>query len=85
MQEHFRKRIADTMVQYGRESQTLDQSFPQRLISATEELAVDQLKKQMSDLDRKTEELKRIGVLDETPTHPFPVDSLGEWIRPGSG
>ena len=75
--EHFRKRIADTMVQYGRESQTLDQSFPQRLISATEELAVDQLKKQMSDLDRKTEELKRIGVLDETPTHPFPVDSLG--------
>ena len=31
----------------------------------------------MSDLDRKTEELKQIGILDETPTHPFPVDSLG--------
>ena len=75
--EHFRKRIADTMVQYGRESQALDQSFPQRLISATDELAVDELKEQMSDLDRKTEELKQIGVLDETPTHPFPVDSLG--------
>ena len=75
--EHFRTRIADTMVQYGRESQALDQSFPQRLISATDELAVDQLKEQMSDLDRKTEELKRIGVLDETSTHPFPVDSLG--------
>ena len=76
--EHFRERIADTMVQYGRESQALDQSFPQRLISATDELAVDELKNQMSDLDRKTEELKRIGVLDETPTHPFPVDSLQE-------
>ncbi len=75
--EHFRKRIADTMVKYGRESQALDQSFPQRLISATDELAVDELKKQMSDLDRKTEALKRIGILDESPTHPFPVDSLG--------
>ena len=75
--EHFRTRIGDTMVQYGRESQALDQSFPHRLISATDELAVDQLKEQMSDLDRKTEELKQIGVLDETPTHPFPVDSLG--------
>ena len=76
--EHFRKRIANTMVQYGRESQALDQSFPQRLISATDELAVDQLKEQMSELDRKTGELKRIGVLDETPTHPFPVESLGD-------
>lgn len=75
--EHFRKRIADTMVKYGRESQALDQSFPQRLISATDELAVDKLKEQMSDLDRKTEGLQRIGVLDETPTHPFDVDSLG--------
>ena len=36
--EHFRKRIADTMVRYGREAQALDQSFPQRLISATDEL-----------------------------------------------
>lgn len=75
--EHFRERIADTMVKYGRESQALDQSFPQRLISATDELAVDKLKEQMSDLDRKTEGLQRIGVLDETPTHPFDVDSLG--------
>ena len=74
--EHFRERIAETMVRYGRESQALDQSFPQRLMSATDELAVDRLKEQMSDLDRKTEELKRIGVLDETPAHPFPVDSL---------
>ena len=74
--EHFRERIAETMVRYGRESQALDQSFPQRLMSATDELAVDELKEQMSDLDRKTEELKRIGVLDETPAHPFPVDSL---------
>ena len=56
--EHFRERLADTMVKYGRESQKLDQSFPQRLISARDELAVDQLQDQMSILDRKTTELK---------------------------
>ena len=42
--EHFRNRIADTLVRYGRESQALDQTFPQRLISATDEMAIDDLK-----------------------------------------
>ena len=32
--EHFRKRVAETLVQYGRESQALDQTFPRWLISA---------------------------------------------------
>ncbi len=76
--EHFRKQLADTMVQYGRESQKLDQSFPQRLMEATDELPVDALQEQMSTLDRKTSELKAIGILDETPTHPFSVASLGD-------
>ena len=80
--EHFRKRIAETLVQYGRESQALDQTFPRRLISETDEMAVEEIKKQMSDLDHRTEELRKIGVLDETPTHPFSVDNLrGMYLR----
>lgn len=75
--EHFQKRIAEALVRYGRESQALDQTFPRRLIAATDEMAVEDLKKQMSDLDHRTEELRKIGVLDETPTHPFSVDNLG--------
>ena len=75
--EHFKERLADTMVQYGRQSQQLDQSFPQRLIAATDELAVDELQEQMSILDRETAELKKIRILDETPAHPFSVASLG--------
>ncbi len=77
--EHFRKRIAETLVRYGRKSQTLDQTFPQRLISATDEMEIDDLKQRMSDLDHRTKELREIGILDEIqiPTHPFPVDSLG--------
>ena len=30
----------------------------------------------MTALDRKTEEFKSIGILDETPAHPFDADSL---------
>ena len=64
------------MADYGRQAQTLDQTFPQRLISATEELDYNELKQRMSDLDKMTEELKEIGILDVTPTHPFDVNRL---------
>ena len=74
--EHFRKRVAETLVQYGREAQALDQTFPRRLISARDEMPVDKLREQMSDLDHRTEELRKIGVLDEIPTHPFSTYTL---------
>ena len=73
----FQKRLSDAMAHYGRQSQTLDQSFPQRLISATDELTTDKLQEKMVTLDKETAELKAIGILDETPEHPFDVGSLG--------
>ena len=79
----FQKRLGDTMAHYGRQSQTLDQSFPQRLISASDELSVAALQEQMSNLDAKTAGLKAVGILDETPMHPFPVASL-EQIDPSN-
>ena len=69
--QDFKKRLDDTMANYGRQSQTLDQSFPQRLISATDKLTVDELTRKMYDLDYKTAEYKSMGILDETSTHPF--------------
>ena len=74
--EDFRLRIRDTMAHYGRQSQTLDQSFPQRLITATDQLTPKTLQDKMTGLDKKTGELKEIGILDETPEHPFDVKSL---------
>ena len=73
----YRKRLADNMAQYGRQSQALDQSFPQRLMEAVDELGVPELQNQMSTLDNKTANYKTMGILDKTPTHPFPVSSLG--------
>ena len=72
----FGNRLSETMAAYGRQAQRLDQTFPQRLISATEELNDNELKQRMSDLDKRTDELKVMGILDETPTHPFDVNSL---------
>lgn len=85
--EDFRKRLDDTMADYGRRSQILDQSFPQRLISATEKLAVNELQTEistnelqteMSTLDEKTARLREVGILDATPIHPFDIGKLGD-------
>ena len=66
------------MAQYGRQSQALDQSFPQRLMGRIHELEVKDLQKRMSNLDAVTSDYKSMGILDKTPAHPFPVSSLGD-------
>lgn len=72
----FQARLRNTMALYGRRSQTLDQSFPQRLISAREELTREELHHRMDTLQKQTKGFKSIGILDETPTYPFNMFSL---------
>ncbi|MCY4025591.1 MAG: AAA family ATPase [Acidobacteria bacterium] len=72
----FQARLDDTMVQYGRQSQALDQSVLERLISASDQLTPSELRDRMLELEQKTDDLKKIGILDETPTHPFSEKSL---------
>ena len=74
----FGKRLASTMAQYGRRSQALDESFPQRLIGQVDQLSVQDLQERMSRLDDLTTDYKGMGILDKTPIHPFPVSSLGD-------
>lgn len=74
----FQKRLDRTMAAYGRHAQGLDQTFPQRLISATNELADDELRARLATLDKKTEELQTIGILDKTPDSPFGATSLSQ-------
>ena len=68
----FSERLAKTMAQYGRQSQALDQSFPQRLMEPVHNLEVQDLQERMSKLDEMTSDYKNMGILDKTPTHPFP-------------
>lgn len=74
----FKQRLGRTMAAYGRRAQGLDQTFPQRLISATNELAPDKLRARLATLDTKTEELQTIGILDKTPDSPFRAASLSQ-------
>ena len=72
----LKRRIDDTMADYGRQAQSLDQSFPQRLLqrdASSGNLPVEEIRERMSILDQKTDELKAIGILDETPMHRFQV------------
>lgn len=72
----FQQRLGETMANYGRQAQTLDQTFPQRLIAATDELDVAELQERLTAVDNKTEEFKAIGILDESSAPPFDVNSL---------
>ena len=82
----IKRRIDDTMADYGRQAQSLDQSFPQRLLqrdASSANLPVQEIRKRMSSLDRKTDELKEIGILDETPMRRFQV--VGDIDMPQAG
>ena len=74
----FQRRLGRTMADYGRQAQTLDQTFPQRLMSGEVLPREDQedLEQRMTELERKTAEFKKIGILDETPTRP--IEHLGD-------
>lgn len=75
--DDLRTRINDTMARYGQQSQVLDQSFPQRLLSSPQEpMSADELKTRMDDLDVKRDELKKIGLLDKPEARPFDTAAL---------
>lgn len=80
----FRDRLGRTMAAYGRQAQTLDQTFPQRLVSATNQLAPEELRGRMMALDRKTSELRAMGILDDTHPPPFDAASLDR-MEPSQG
>ena len=73
---NFHERLGETMANYGRQAQTLDQTFPQRLVAAAERLPTEDIQARLTALDSKTEEFKTIGILDETPARPFDTASL---------
>ena len=72
------RKISEALQEYARESQSLDQSFPERLLgaSAWSSFEVQALKDRMQQLERKRDQLKRIGLVAEDRTYPFDVAAL---------
>ena len=74
----FQSQLADTMALYGRQSQRLDQSFPQRLISATDQLSVDAIQESLTTMDIKTKQLTNMGILDNPQAHSFDMGNIDD-------
>lgn len=82
----LKQNITETMAEYAKSSQLLDQTFPQRLLASTlaPALTIDELKNRMEALNKKRADLKKIGLVDEDTTDLFDVsklDSLKETDR----
>lgn len=69
------ERIQQTLADYGRNAQKLDQTFPHRLISEKiSALGIDSLKKSIKDLDETQKALSEFGLLEKLATIPFGDD-----------
>ena len=70
----FREILAGAMADYGRQAQTLDQTFPQRLVAATDRFDDGELQRRLTALEDRTAQFEEIGILDEAEDesrHPF--------------
>ena len=70
----FRELLGNAMADYGRQAQTLDQTFPQRLVAATDRFDDGELQQRMTALESRTAQFEEIGILDEAEDetrHPF--------------
>lgn len=74
--QDLKRSISEVMAQYGRQSQALDQSFPQRLLASRSNFDPEGIKNRMEKLEQKRNSLKQIGIFDETPAHPFDMEQL---------
>ncbi|MCY4150863.1 MAG: AAA family ATPase [Aestuariivita sp.] len=77
--DDFNHNLASTMAWYGRHAQALDQSFPQRLLSAGKTLPQADLQEKMEAVASKTNDLQKMGILDQTSPFDIPqLDSHGD-------
>lgn len=61
----LKRKLESTLANYAKQSQKLDQTFPQRLLQGTHQsLAMEQLAREMKAIETTRERLKRIGVLE---------------------
>ncbi len=76
----FGERLRETLADYGTRAQTLDQTFPQRLMAASRSLPSEELEARMHALKKQTDQLEDLGILREAAAPP----SRGLNMRPDS-
>ncbi len=75
----LKRQVTEALARYASVSQSLDQTFPKRLLrSPMPALSIADIKARMTALDEKRANLKSIGLLDDTAAYPFDIASLDE-------
>jgi len=69
-------RLRDAFTQYGRISQKLDQTFPQRLFEWRQALSVDEIRTILESIESEQARLAKLGVLELQPTFQLPLARL---------
>ncbi|WP_447922039.1 AAA family ATPase [Achromobacter aegrifaciens] len=73
----LREQISLTLANYGKESQTLDQSFPWRLLhDVNPKISKDALKSRMDNLENKRGNLKAIGLIADDNANQFDINAI---------
>jgi predicted ATP-binding protein involved in virulence len=73
----LKKRINDTLADYAKVSQSLDQTFPQRLLGGIiEQTDINILKNRMELLELTRSNLKQVGLLGQDVINPFDITTL---------
>ncbi len=78
--EELADHIRGTLARYAELSQSLDRSFPRRLVTATEDsaMSMEDIRRRLAELEEKRKRLTDAGLLDkEAETH-FDVSSIDE-------
>ena len=83
--QEFTELFRETMANYGRQSQVLDQTFPQRLVAAKAGGDNEEIQRRMETLEKETDQLKCLGILDEdSDTSSRPRAEPTEWDDTGA-
>jgi predicted ATP-binding protein involved in virulence len=74
----LQRRISETLTSYAKVSQSLDQSFPERLLKGRtwDRLSIHAIIERMKALEDKRQKLKRIGLIEQDAAYPFDVSAL---------
>ena len=70
--------LRDAMAAYGRRAQSLDQSFPTKLLSNHERLGDEELRRRILTIDARHAKLTALGVLDQPLLDTFVFETLDE-------
>ena len=84
----LKKRIDQTLAEYGREAQRLDQTYPQRLLGKTEKtestlntLSSEEIQKALAEMKVRQEDYQSLGILDVQAQSPNPRQITDEEVN----